>query len=194
MNKRQLHIIIMGAPGCGKGTQAKQIVSNFGFVHLSTGELFRKKYSQKNQETIAFKHAIDKGGFFSDEMAYQIIQDFISENSEVEGIIYDGFPRDIAQAKYFRKHICTNPIVIELKADEEQLIDRILKRASKKNRKDDQSEKTIQHRMELYRKKTYPVVDLFAKEDLLHTYHSEGKIEKVANQIKELIEKMQQKH
>lgn len=181
----------MGAPGCGKGTQAAQIVDYFDFVHLSTGELFREKYAQKGEKNKEGKALIDKGGFFSDEIAFKIIQDFISENKDAKGIIYDGFPRDIVQADYFLTNICANPIVIELKADEEKLIRRLLRRGMKKHRKDDSSDTIIYRRMELYQKRTYPVVELFAEKNLLYTFQSEGDIENVANPIRELLIKVQ---
>lgn len=192
MNK-PLHIIIMGAPGSGKGTQAQQIVTHFGFTHLSTGELFRKKYAEQNEATKAGKASIDKGGFFSDEIAYQIIQDFIFENKDAKGIIYDGFPRDLTQASYFLENICQKPIVIELKADEEKLTKRLLARGARTHRKDDSSDAIIQHRMQLYRQHTYPVVALFEKKELLNSFQSEGKIENVAQKIRELLTEAQQK-
>lgn len=184
----------MGAPGCGKGTQAKEIVSHFGFVHLSTGELFRKKYAQQNEATKAGKASIDKGGFFSDTIAFQIIQDFIAAHKDTNGIIYDGFPRDLVQANYFLENICETPIVIELKADEEKLIRRLLQRGAKTHREDDSSDAIIHHRMKLYKELTYPVVALFKKKGILNSYHSEGKIENVAGEIRELLTAIQQKN
>lgn len=189
MSNKQLHIIIMGAPGCGKGTQAKEIVKHFGFVHLSTGELFRKNYAQQNEDTKAGKASIDKGGFFSDEIAYRIIHDFIDNNPEAKGIIYDGFPRDLAQANYFLQHISSSPIVIELQADEERLKERLLRRGEQKHREDDSSDAIIQHRMDLYKQKTYPVVNFFAQKNLVYSYKSEGEVEDVASPIREMLSK-----
>lgn len=194
MSKQPLHIIIMGAPGCGKGTQAQQIVTHFDFVHLSTGELFRSKYAQQNEATKAGKVSIDKGGFFSDDIAYRIIQDFISAHKKAEGIIYDGFPRDLAQAAYFLQHVCAKPIVIELQAEEEKLKERLWSRGQQKHRKDDSSAAIIQHRMDLYKKKTYPVVTFFAEKNLVHSYRGDQEIEHIATQIRALLTKAQQKN
>lgn len=191
MNKQQFHIVIMGAPGCGKGTQAKQLIEHFDFKHLSTGELFREKYARQNEETKAGKESIDKGGFFSNKIAFQIIHDFITENKKAKGIIYDGFPRDLAQANYFLENICNTPIVIELKANEERLIQRLIERRNRENREDDKSEDIIRHRIELYKEKTYPIIEFFSEKNLLHSFQSEGEIEKVANQIKALITSIQ---
>ncbi len=186
-NNPLVHIIIMGAPGSGKGTQAQKIVESFGYIHLSTGELFRKKYAQQSEETKAGKASIDKGGFFSDEIAYQIIQDFLWENADAKGIVYDGFPRDIVQAEYFLKNICRKPTIIELQADNEELFDRLLQRGLKKHRADDSSSEIIKRRMELYKKLTLPVVDFFRERNLLYSFKSEGEIESIASQIKELL-------
>ncbi len=177
----------MGAPGCGKGTQAKLIAKEFGYLHLSTGELFRKKYAQQNAETQAGKASIDKGGFFSDEIAYQIIQDFIAENSEAKGIIYDGFPRDLTQAKYFLENIAHNPIVIALNADEKELEKRLLARGKQSHRADDGSENIIKHRMELYHKLTQPVVHLFEEKEILNSVNGNGSIEEIAERIHALL-------
>lgn len=182
-----MHIILMGAPGCGKGTQAQKIVEEFGFKHLSTGELFRKKYAQRDAATKAGKASIDKGGFFSDEIAYQVITDFIHEHSNAQGIIFDGFPRDINQTKYFLENICATPIVIELKANQEKLINRLLRRGEKDHRIDDSSGDIIHKRMQLYEELTYPAVQFFASKNLLNTYQSEGEIASVAKEIKALI-------
>lgn len=184
----------MGAPGCGKGTQAKEIVKHFGFVHLSTGELFRQKYAQQDENTKAGKVSIDKGGFFSNAIAYQIIQDFIAEHKEAKGIIYDGFPRDLAQANYFLTNICATPIVIELKADEKRLIKRLLRRGMKAHRKDDSSDAIIHHRIELYRDRTYPLVAFFKEKEMLTSYQSEGEIEDIAGKIRKLLTCVQQEN
>ncbi len=186
-NKISNHIIIMGAPGCGKGTQAKLIAKEFAYMHLSTGELFRKKYAQQNEETQAGKASIDKGGFFSDEIAYQIIQDFIAENAEAKGIIYDGFPRDLTQAKYFLENISEKPVVIVLQADEKELEKRLLERGKQSHRADDGSANIIKHRMELYHELTQPVVQFFEEKGLLNSINGNGSIEEIATRIHTLL-------
>ncbi len=176
----------MGAPGCGKGTQAQELVQKFGFLHLSTGELFRKKYANKNEKAKQGKASIDKGGFFSDEIAYQIIQDFITENPEAR-IVFDGFPRDITQASYFLEHISAQPIVIKLEADEEKLLQRLLDRGRQMHREDDSSEAIIRRRLALYHELTVPVIQFFKEKHLLHTVSGEGEIDEIALRIEKLL-------
>ncbi len=187
MNNVTKHIILMGAPGCGKGTQAEKIVRKFGFQHLSTGELFRKKYANRNEKAKQGKAFIDRGGFFSDEIACQIIQDFIVENPEAKGIVFDGFPRDITQASYFMEYISSQPIVIELKAEEDKLTERLLNRGMQRHREDDSSETIIKRRLELYQELTFPVVKFFEKKQLLHTVSGEGEIDEIALRIEKLL-------
>ncbi len=187
MNKVARHIIIMGAPGCGKGTQAQKLVQKFGFLHLSTGELFRKKYANKNEEAKQGKASIDKGGFFSDEIAYQIIRDFISENANARGIVFDGFPRDSKQASYFLEHISAVPIVIELKADEDKLLQRLLNRGKQIHREDDSSVEIIRRRLALYHELTVPVIEFFREKKFLHAISGEGEIDEVAFRIEKLL-------
>ncbi len=182
-----VRMVFLGPPGCGKGTQAQIITDKFNYCHLSTGKLFREKYAKKNEATKEGKAAIDKGGFFSDDIAYQIIHDFISENTNAKGIIYDGFPRDLTQAEYFIKNICATPIVIELQANENELVRRLLLRGQNSHREDDKSEKIIRHRMELYHNLTEPVLKFFREKKLLHIVSSEGKIEDIGLQIQQLL-------
>lgn len=180
MSDSRKHIIIIGAPGTGKGTYACKIGEVFGFKQLSTGELFRAKYAEENKKG---KASIDKGGFFSTEVAYRIINDFLQEHSEVEGIIYDGFPRNMEQALYFVDKICKNPIVIVLELDENILIDRLLNRGKQSHRADDASEQIILKRMELYQELTQPVVDFFRNRQLAHTFSNAGSVDEVAEEI-----------
>ncbi len=187
MKLGQRHIIFIGSPGSGKGTQAQQLAANSGYLHLSTGELFRKKYAGQNKETAAGKASIDKGGFFSDQIAYQILQDFLRENATAKGILYDGFPRDITQAKYFVENICETPMVIELKANEDELVKRLLLRGKTSHREDDKSEEIIRHRMLLYHKLTAPVLAFFKDKNLVHTILADESVEQIAMKITQLL-------
>lgn len=186
MTDSREHIIIIGAPGTGKGTYARKIEEAFGFQQLSTGELFRAKYAEANKKG---KASIDKGGFFSTEVAYCIINDFLQEHTNAKGIIYDGFPRNMEQATYFIENICKNPIVIVLELDEKILIDRLLSRGKQSHRADDASEQIILKRMSLYQELTLPVVSFFKERQLAQTFSNKGKIEDVARDICNFITK-----
>lgn len=186
-NNEAIHIILLGAPGCGKGTQAQALVKELNFAHLSTGNLFREKYAMQNEATRAGKASIDKGGFFSTEIAYQMITDFLQEHKHTKGIIYDGFPRNMEQAIYFTKHIYKKPLVIELAVDEEKLTKRLLLRGEQKHREDDSSHAIIQKRMKLYKELTYPLLDFFNKKGLLQTVDGDRNIEKITTDIMTII-------
>lgn len=186
-NNDSKHIILLGAPGCGKGTQAEELAKSFNFSHLSTGNLFREKYALLNKETREGKASIDKGGFFSTEIAYKMITDFLFEYSNAKGIVYDGFPRNMEQALYFIENITDKPIVIELVVSECKLVERLLTRGKISQREDDSSNEIIERRMKLYDDLTKPLINFFTEKDLLYTVNGEQNIKKIAKDIALII-------
>lgn len=191
-NNSKKHIIILGAPGCGKGTQAQLLKQHFGFLHLSTGDLFRQKYAERDKNTRQGKASIDKGGFFSTEIAYEMISDFLEEHKQAKGIVYDGFPRNMEQARYFIENIAPQPLVIHLYANENKLTERLLLRGSKEHRADDSSTTIIQKRMQLYEELTFPIVSFFEMRGLLYTIDANESIKEIAKNIAALVTQLDQ--
>ncbi len=194
MNSDMKHIIFLGAPGSGKGTQAQLIEEKYGFLHLSTGEVFRKHYANRSAETKKGKKLIDGGNFFSTEIAYQLVSDFLEKHADAKGIVYDGFPRNLEQAMYFtdllKQRKTRESLVIEFSTNQKELIKRLLERGQASGREDDRSEQIIQRRFELYQEKTEPLVAYYKKQGCLYTINASDDIESVFETTSALINKI----
>lgn len=155
--------IIIGPPGSGKGTLAKQIATQYNLHHISTGELLREKSKVDDETGRAIANLINNGHFVSDELIKTIIEEEIQNNPE---FILDGFPRTTKQFHMLNKVFENNnekPIAIVLQAGMKTVLDRIKSRSEKENRPDDQSESILKTRMTEYIKKTQSIVNQYLK-------------------------------
>ncbi len=127
-----LHIVLTGAPGCGKGTQARLLKEKAHICHLSTGEMLRAEAAKKTPEGLALKEVLDKGGFATDEMIIRMVSARIDEDDCKNGFILDGFPRTLPQAEVLEKMLSEKGIkldaVIEIQVPDEIIMERILGR------------------------------------------------------------------
>lgn len=131
-NGAGLHIVLTGAPGCGKGTQARLLKEKAHICHLSTGEMLRAEAAKKTPEGLALKEVLDKGGFATDEMIINMVSKRIDEDDCKNGFILDGFPRTLPQAEVLEKMLEEKGIklnaVIEIQVPDEIIMERILGR------------------------------------------------------------------
>ena len=127
-----LHVVLTGAPGCGKGTQARLLKEKAHICHLSTGEMLRAEAAKKTPEGLALKEVLDKGGFATDEMIIDMVSKRIDEDDCKNGFILDGFPRTLPQAEVLEKMLADKGIkldaVIEIQVPDEIIMERILGR------------------------------------------------------------------
>ncbi|WP_289086625.1 adenylate kinase [uncultured Streptococcus sp.] len=127
-----LHVVLTGAPGCGKGTQARLLKEKAHICHLSTGEMLRAEAAKKTPEGLALKEVLDKGGFATDEMIINMVSKRIDEDDCKNGFILDGFPRTLPQAEVLEKMLEDKGIkldaVIEIQVPDEIIMERILGR------------------------------------------------------------------
>ena len=127
-----LHVVLTGAPGCGKGTQARLLKEKAHICHLSTGEMLRAEAAKKTPEGLALKEVLDKGGFATDEMIINMVSKRIDEDDCKNGFILDGFPRTLPQAEVLEKMLADKGIkldaVIEIQVPDEIIMERILGR------------------------------------------------------------------
>lgn len=127
-----LHVVLTGAPGCGKGTQARLLKEKAHICHLSTGEMLRAEAAKKTPEGLALKEVLDKGGFATDEMIINMVSKRIDEDDCKNGFILDGFPRTLPQAEVLEKMLDKKGIkldaVIEIQVPDEIIMERILGR------------------------------------------------------------------
>lgn len=190
-----LNIVLFGPPGSGKGTQSKLLQEKFGLIHLSTGDVCREEIKKETPEGLEAKRLIDGGNFFPDALAYRIVEKFLDEHAASKGFIYDGIPRNIGQVPVFanmlEKRNGKVDLVIELKVDEEELIQRLLKRGKSSGRPDDSNREVIEKRLRIYDEITAPIAKLYLSEGIYHEIDAEGSMEEVLAKLSALVEDFQ---
>ena len=191
-----LNIILFGPPGSGKGTQAANLVEQYGLLHISTGDLLRAEISEETPLGLEARKFMDKGQLVPDDVVIGMISSKLDNNPSAKGIIFDGFPRTIAQAEALDKLLDYkgNPInlVLSLQVGEEELVTRLLKRGATSGRADDQDESVIRKRVEVYRNETEPVAGYYDKQDKLVNIPGEGTIEQTFELLKNAIDQNNQ--
>jgi len=169
-----LNIILFGPPGSGKGTQAAKLVEAFGLMHISTGDLLRSEIANNTKLGLAAKSYMDSGGLVPDDVVIGMINEKINNNKKAKGVIFDGFPRTVAQAKaldaLLLEHGSDINLLLSLEVSEEELKKRLLLRGETSGRSDDQDVSIIENRIREYNEKTAAVGS---------HYNSQGKHEKV---------------
>lgn len=170
MNNNQFNIVLLGAPGSGKGTQAPKLMEKFKLHHISTGDMFRKEIASQSPIGIKAKSIIDNGGLCPDDVTLDMLNSYLSKLGECKGYILDGVPRTIEQAQMLDGINYDKPVsiskVVYIKIDEEEIIKRILKRAAELGRTDDTPE-VAKNRTEQYFKLTHPLIDYYKKQGKL---------------------------
>lgn len=189
-----LNIILIGPPGSGKGTQAKQISQQFNLKHLSTGDILRNEVKNQTPLGIQAKAIMDRGELVSDEIVVGMIKNFIENTKDVEGFLYDGFPRTVAQAESLNamlkgKNMVVNAILF-MDAPEQVFIERLQKRAEIEGRTDDADINVIRKRMAEYYEKTFPVKEYYEKHftNAFYTINAAQDVNKVFEDISNIIE------
>lgn len=162
-----LNIVIFGAPGSGKGTQSERIVAKYGINHISTGDVLRAEIKAGTELGKTAKGYIDQGQLLPDELIIDILASTLDGFKESKGVIFDGFPRTIAQAEALKKMLAERDqevsIMLDLDVPEDELMTRLIKRGQESGRADD-NEETIKKRLVVYHSQTSPLIDWY-KED-----------------------------
>jgi adenylate kinase len=181
-----MRIVLLGAPGSGKGTQAALMVERLGIPHISTGVLLRNAAKRGTELGLKAKAIIDRGELVPDEIMSDMIEERLGRKDVANGFILDGYPRNLAQAKSLDKTLerlghATNE-AIQIDVDPEQIISRIARRAKEEGRADD-SEEVVRNRMRVYHEQTAPVIDYYASKGLLTHVLGDGSVEEVLERI-----------
>ena len=204
-----MNLILLGAPGAGKGTHSVRIAEKYGIPHISTGDIFRKNIKEQTPIGVTAKSYIDKGQLVPDEVTVEIVRLRLMEDDAKNGYLLDGFPRNLAQAEALDK-IANIDTVINIDVDLGALSDRLTGRrvcskcgesyhvSTKKDEdcdkcggklmhRDDDKPETVANRLNVYTASTAPLIDYYEKQGKLVTVNGMNKIEEVFKEITEAL-------
>ncbi|MEV7574444.1 adenylate kinase [Pseudarthrobacter sp. NPDC089323] len=187
-------MLIIGPPGSGKGTQAERISERLSIVAISTGDIFRANVKGQTRLGVEAKKYIDAGDFVPDSVTNKMVRDRLSETDLENGFLLDGYPRTTAQVDYLDQILKSGDQkldgVLQLTADDEELVARLLGRAKETGRSDD-NEAVIRHRLDLYHQQTEGVVTQYAQRGILTQLDGIGQIDEVTERIMQSIRALQ---
>ncbi|MFV3369692.1 adenylate kinase [Pseudomonas sp. NY15435] len=184
-----MRVILLGAPGAGKGTQARFITEKFGIPQISTGDMLRAAVKAGTELGLQAKSVMDAGGLVSDDLIINLVKERIAQPDCAKGFLFDGFPRTIPQAEAMKEAGVSIDHVVEIAVDDEEIVGRIAGRRvhaasgrvyhiehnpPKVEGKDDETgedliqreddkEATVRHRLSVYHSQTKPLVDFYQK-------------------------------
>ena len=188
-----LNIVIFGAPGSDKGTQSERIVEKFGINHISTGDVLRAEIKKGTELGKTAKGYIDQGQLLPDELIIDILASTLDSFKESKGVIFDGFPRTIAQAEALKKMLAERgqevSVMLDLDVPEEELMTRLIKRGQESGRADD-NEETIKKRLVVYHSQTAPLIDWYKNEGKYQHIHGLGTMDAIFADIVATVEKL----
>lgn len=187
-----LNIVIFGAPGSGKGTQSDLIIKEYGLEHISTGDVLRAEIKNETELGKIASSYMDNGKLVPDSLIIDILSGVLdNKGGDINGVIFDGFPRTIAQAGALNKMLEGRgesvSAVIGLEVEDDELVSRIIARGKTSGRSDD-NEETARKRLETYYSQTLPLKDFYIGENKYVAIQGQGSVEDIFADIKRTID------
>ncbi len=187
-----MRLVLLGAPGSGKGTQAARLKEHLQVPHISTGDLLRAEVAAGSPLGLKAKEVMARGDLVSDEILLGMLKDRFSRDDTRTGFILDGYPRNLAQAAALDTLLTELgqkfDAAVQLVVDYEKIIARLAGRAQAEGRTDDTPE-AVRHRLAVYEEKTAPVVDFYRQQGELAVVNGEGTLDDVFARIVEAIQR-----
>jgi adenylate kinase len=185
-------IVFIGPPGAGKGTQSKRLLEYLKIGHLSTGDLLREAKAAGTPLGQLAASYMDHGRLVPDNLVLDLVAEKLNQPKFADGCLFDGFPRTLAQARSLDESLASRgtplDMALELRADKDELIARMLKRSAAEGRADDNPQ-TIAHRFEVFRQQTTPLLDYYRFKGILSVIDGMGTPDDVFTRIKTAVDK-----
>ncbi len=185
------NIVIFGAPGSGKGTQSDKLIETYHLAHISTGDVLRAEMKAQTELGKVAEGYINEGKLVPDELIIAMLEAKLNSLGSTAGVIFDGFPRTIAQAQALDTLLAARgesvTHVVGLEVDEDELIERIILRGKTSGRSDDNRE-TVKKRLDTYYSQTLPLKDYYIQQGKYITINGVGAIDSIFAEIKKAIE------
>lgn len=179
-------LLLIGPPGAGKGTQATRLAQAFDVPAVSTGDIFRYNVKNGTELGLQAKKFMDAGEYVPDSLTNAIVHDRLQEVDAAGGFLLDGYPRTTEQVHELDRLLSADgtalDAVVQIVADTDEVVSRLLKRAAEQGRADDTAE-VIRHRLDVYTEQTAPVIDVYAARGLVITVDGLGAVEDVTDRI-----------
>lgn len=185
-----IRLLLIGAPGAGKGTQAERLSEAFGIPAISTGDIFRHNVKNETELGKQAKAFMDRGEYVPDSLTNDLVRDRLSHADAAEGFLLDGYPRTADQVVELDSILAAQgnklDVVVQLTADTDEVVRRLLNRALEQGRADD-TEDVIRRRLEVYEEQTAPLTSTYAARDLVVMIDGLGEVAEVTGRILEAL-------
>jgi len=189
---------LLGAPGAGKGTQAQLLKDRLGYLHVSSGDIFRDALAKKDPAALKAPDLMNRGELVPDDVIKEMVQTELGAKlqaaGKISGVILDGFPRTVGQAEMLDGMVSALNLrftgMVNLQVPEEMLIKRLLNRSTEGAQRADDNEEVIRERMKVWRKKTQPLEDYYAQRQLLINVDGTGTIEEIYVRLAPIVKNM----
>lgn len=184
-------LVLLGPPGAGKGTQAARLAERLGVPAVSTGDIFRANVAQRTELGERAQRYMEAGEYVPDEVTNAMVRDRLAQTDAAEGFLLDGYPRTADQVRELDRMLADSghalDAVVELTADTDEVVDRLLGRAQEQGRSDD-TEPVIRRRLEVYAEQTAPLVALYGERGLLVSVDGMGEVPEVTDRLVQALE------